>query len=318
MDEERDGDGVEDILKKLYYNKSSLAYFGNAHDLLKEAKTKIPKVTLKKITEWLRKQDVYNRHKPIKKILQRDEIRADGPFTHCMLDLIDFSKLGKQNSNRKYVFLMVDNWSKLILCIPQMTKSPDECVKSLKEILKTIKPYRPWYFTSDRGKEYSSPAFQKFLYRNLYGHYYSTSTEIKASAAERAVRSVKTRIAKVWTHADNRNWMSPLKSVVTALNNQKKRALNGLTPIEVLENPTKLKRKMISYPKHTFNFKVGDKVRIVKERGTFQKSYMPGWTTEVFVISKLLKHRKVPCYKITALNGEYISGISYENDLTLS
>ena len=36
-------------------------------------------------------------------------------------------------------------------------------------------------------------------------------------------------------------------------------------------------------------FKVGDKVRISKKKGTFEKGYLPNWTEEVFSIAQRLR-----------------------------
>ena len=41
-----------------------------------------------------------------------------------------------------------------------------------------------------------------------------------------------------------------------------------------------------------FKFKVGDKVRISKKKGTFEKGYLPNWTEEVFSIAQCL--RRIP------------------------
>ena len=61
-------------------------------------------------------------------------------------------------------------------------------------------------------------------------------------------------------------------------------------------------------------FKVGDKVRISKYKGTFDKGYLPNWTTELFTISKVLDTNPVT-YKIVDENKEEIEGIFYEHEL---
>ena len=60
-------------------------------------------------------------------------------------------------------------------------------------------------------------------------------------------------------------------------------------------------------------FKVGDHVRISKYKNIFAKRYMPNWSEEIFVISKI--KNTVPCtYVINDLNGEEIIGRFYENE----
>jgi Cdc6-like AAA superfamily ATPase len=63
-------------------------------------------------------------------------------------------------------------------------------------------------------------------------------------------------------------------------------------------------------------FKIGDKVRISKYKGVFDKGYLPNWTTELFTISKVMKTNPVT-YKIEDYNKEQVSGSFYEPELVL-
>ena len=61
-------------------------------------------------------------------------------------------------------------------------------------------------------------------------------------------------------------------------------------------------------------FKVGDHVRISKQKNIFAKGYMPNQSEEVFVVSKI--KNTVPWkYIIDDLNGEEIIGTFYEKEL---
>ena len=58
-------------------------------------------------------------------------------------------------------------------------------------------------------------------------------------------------------------------------------------------------------------FKIGDHLRISKDKNIFVKGYMPNWSEEVFIISKITN--TVPwTYVIHDLNGEEIIGRFYE------
>ena len=61
-------------------------------------------------------------------------------------------------------------------------------------------------------------------------------------------------------------------------------------------------------------FKIGDKVRILKKKGLFEKGFTPNWTEEVFTISKIQRPNPAT-YKITDYNGEEIQGTFYEQEL---
>lgn len=65
-------------------------------------------------------------------------------------------------------------------------------------------------------------------------------------------------------------------------------------------------------PPVKFKFKVGDIVRIVAHRATFQKGYEGGWTEELFKVHQRLQRG---AYKIADLDHEVLAGSFYEQEL---
>ena len=63
-------------------------------------------------------------------------------------------------------------------------------------------------------------------------------------------------------------------------------------------------------------FHVGDKARIVRKKGTFEKGFTPNWT-EVFTITTL-KATKPPTYTIEDTRGGPVQGSFYEQELQMS
>jgi len=61
-------------------------------------------------------------------------------------------------------------------------------------------------------------------------------------------------------------------------------------------------------------FKFGDKVRIQKKKGLFEKGFTPNWAEEVFTVSKIQRSNPVT-YKITDYDDEEIQGTFYEQEL---
>ena len=61
-------------------------------------------------------------------------------------------------------------------------------------------------------------------------------------------------------------------------------------------------------------FKIGDTVRISKNKIIFPKDYTPNWFEEIFVIKKV-KHTVLQTYIINDLNGEEIVGALYEKEV---
>ena len=61
-------------------------------------------------------------------------------------------------------------------------------------------------------------------------------------------------------------------------------------------------------------FKIGDHIKISKDKNVFAKGYAPNWSNEVFVIRKV-KDTMAWTYVISDLNGEESNGTFYEKEL---
>ena len=85
-----------------------------------------------------------------------------------------------------------------------------------------------------------------------------------------------------------------------------------MKPVDVKDNKYIYFKKEVNdkNPK----FKIGDHVRISKNKNIFAKGYMPNWSEEVFIISKI-KNTVPWTYVLNELNGEEIIGTFYENEL---
>ena len=92
-----------------------------------------------------------------------------------------------------------------------------------------------------------------------------------------------------------------------------------MTPVDASKKVNENKTYLNLYPieisdpiKH--EFEVGEKVRIVKKKGLFDKGFVPRWTEEIFTISKTL-YTDPPTYRIKDYNDEEIHGTFYEPEL---
>ena len=61
-------------------------------------------------------------------------------------------------------------------------------------------------------------------------------------------------------------------------------------------------------------FKIGDHIKISKDKNVFAKGYAPNWSNVVFVIRKV-KDTMAWTYVISDLNGEESNGTFYEKEL---
>ena len=80
---------------------------------------------------------------------------------------------------------------------------------------------------------------------------------------------------------------------------------------ELYLNKYKKLNKVKRHPK----FKVGDTVRIWKERLQFHHGYMEDFTCEFFIITKVLRNLPFPRYNLKEYKGDEIIGTFFEDEL---
>ena len=127
---------------------------------------------------------------------------------------------------------------------------------------------------------------------------YSTYTEGKSVVAERFIRTLKNKTFKHMT-AISKNF-DVLDDVVNKYNN----AIFGtikMKPIDVTDDSYDEYNEDSN--KKDLKVKIGDHVRISKYKNIFAKVYIPNWSEEVFVVSKI-KNTVPWTYVINDLNGE--------------
>ena len=114
----------------------------------------------------------------------------------------------------------------------------------------------------------------------------------------------------------NYKWVNILPNLLSEYNDTKHRTI-GMKPKDVgPDNEIEvLKRFDIERWNRTQGkFKLGEKVRISKNKHVFEKGYTPNYTTEVFTIDKVKK--TIPhTYLLKDYQGEPIAGGFYEEEL---
>ena len=131
---------------------------------------------------------------------------------------------------------------------------------------------------------------------------YSTNNEGKSVIAERFIRTLKNKIYKYMTSISKNVYIDKLDDIVRKYNNTYHTSIK-MKPIDVKDNTyiDFLKKVNDKDPK----FKIGDHVRISKYKNIFAKGYMPNWSEEIFIISKI-KNTVQWTFVLNDLNGEEI------------
>ena len=301
----------ESYLKNLYYDIGRESGLSSIEKLYRAAKQDGKyKITRDQIKHFLHGQDVYTLHKPARKKYPRNRILAVGRDEIHQMDLVDVSNLSRYNDGYKYLLTWIDVFSKYAWVIPLKSKTAKELVEAVKSTLKLNRR------NTDKSSEFTNHKFQDFL-KSENVRFYTTNSEVKASVVERFNRTLKTRMWKYFTLKNTLNYVNVLPKLVKSYNDSHHRSIK-MKPSEVNdENESQVWRTLYADRKVSmrFKFQVGDKVRISKQRMTFEKSYLPAWSEELFTVAKRIGHQMYPAYKLRDYSGEEIQGTFYEQEL---
>uniref|UniRef100_A0A183C4G8 Integrase catalytic domain-containing protein n=1 Tax=Globodera pallida TaxID=36090 RepID=A0A183C4G8_GLOPA len=114
---------------------------------------------------------------------EREDVQAD---------LADFQALSRKNSGNRYLLLAVDVLSRRMFGVPVKSKKPADMKKAF-EVLFGQMPKLPDTLYTDRGLEFVAKPLKEF-YAEKGIKKFETSSKKKAAVAERAIRTLKTRL----------------------------------------------------------------------------------------------------------------------------
>ena len=121
------------------------------------------------------------------------------------------------NKGFRYIFVIIDNFSKYLRAIPLKIKYSQTITNEFSNILTTSKR-KPLKIESDGGNEIYNNTFENFLkLKNI--HHYSRSTHKSPSIVERVIRTIRNLLKKPIFLAGNADWISELPSFIKKYNN---------------------------------------------------------------------------------------------------
>ena len=122
---------------------------------------------------------------------------------------------------------------------------------------------------------------------------YSIHNDGKSVVAKRFIRTLQTKIYKYVTSISKNVYIDKLHDVINEYNNTYHRTIK-MEPVDAEDN-TYIDSMQPANDKDP-KFKVGDRVRISKDKNIFAKGYTPNWSEEVFVIKKVKNSSLDICY----------------------
>lgn len=301
------------LLREIYYNAEHPASFGGVNKLVEASG--LPR---KQVQDWLKTQWTYTLHRPRKNKFDRRSYITRGLDFQWQADLVEMQQYSRQNKGMRYILTVIDIFSRYAFARPLPNKTPKEIVKAFKSIFNSEKRV-PKLIQTDQGTEFENRIVRNYLANVHNVELFSIKSPLKAAIIERWNRTAKERMWRAFTRQGNRRWLELLPKIVRSYNNSKHRIL-GQTPASVTkDNEARVWLHLYASkpeaPRKKNKFKLGDRVRISRQKDFFEKGYTPNWTEEEFIIHAVNEKYRPTTYQIRSLAGELITGSFYEQEL---
>ena len=307
------------LVRKLYLDEKNIkTAFSTPYIIYKHLKNENYKVTLSRITKALEHIETYQLHKQAKAKFTRQPILSKG-IDYCHeADLMDVSTLQKFNDKKKFILIVICQFSKRVSFEALKNKTNSEVVKGFDKIYRRRK--KPVKLFTDFGKEFVG-AHSKAYFAKHGIIYYNSYSVFKAAISERAIRSAKNLMYRYFTSKKTKRYLEFLPQLEKIMNSRYHRSIK-MAPNDVQKSNEKqvynnlysayFKRRAKRAP-----FPIGTLVRLSKWKHAFSKSYLPSWTSEQFQISSVKKTPGGHFYFLKDASGDDILGKFYRSDLSV-
>jgi transposase InsO family protein len=317
------------MIRRLYSDPSEPSGFSTQQKLQNAIRQSTSKQTQKissaNIKEFLLKQDAYTLHRPVCKRFPRNSYTVNNLNNVWESDLVDVQALSKYNDGVKYLLTVIDVFSKFLHIVPLKSKTGKAVATAFQSLFKDpkyAKPIRrrPVWVRTDRGKEFLNKTFQDMLKREGIQFQVCKNPDVKCSVVERAHRTIRDKLYKYFTYKNTYRFIDVLKAFVRGYN-ASVHSTTGMSPARVSESDVltiwrRMNEKHSKIPIAQPRFRVGQHVRISKEKMKFAKGGEQNYTTEVFRIIKVIRRTPRPLYELEDLNHKVIDGQFFNEELT--
>ena len=201
-------------------------------------------------------------HAPARRFYNRRPVQLAGINETWQMDLMDFQKYKRYNSGYTFILLVIDIFTKFVWLRPLKNKTGPEVAKALQDIIRNCPFGAPKHLQADEGKEFLNKECRE-IYKKENINFYHVFTHLKASIAERAIRTIKAKLYLYFTAKGTYKWTHILQNIAKEYNQNVHRTI-GMAPVEVKSlDDEKVIFRNLKIPKFSVKspkFKVGDVV----------------------------------------------------------
>ena len=161
--------------------------------------------------------------------------RPEYPFQHWQMDLIDYSKLYKDNKHFKYILVIIDIFTKFVYLFPLKHKGGQNSTNDIPFVLNKLflSGDVPDILHSDQGTEFRNRPVNdvcvEFGIRQIFGKAYSPQTQ---GFVENKNKQIKALINAYFVKYGKPAWYYILDRIAYTINNSK-HFVTGYTPMQL-------------------------------------------------------------------------------------
>ena len=233
------------------------------------------------------------------------------------LDILDLKDYGpKNNKGYRYVFVIIDNFSKYGWTIPLKIKNAQTIKDSFENILISSKR-RPNLIESDCGKDFYNNIFQDVLNKN-HIKLYSRNSSFDTVSAEKFTRTIKNLLKRSVFERRDGNWIDILQTITKQYNNRVHTSTK-LSPKDasLKKNESYVYKNLLDKRKKLKpKFQLNDLVRTADLKKTFSKGDTTNWSYKLYKITEIINDT-IPAYKIDNLPERYNEFLLKKTELLL-
>ena len=310
---------VKEYLTHLYTEPGTAGSFGGVEPLLRSIKEEGKyDISREQLEHFLSSRDEYTLHKPVIHRYPTHHIIVGSPNDLHQADLVDMGRnSAKYNDGVVFLLTVIDCFTRMAFVQPLKSKKGPDIILALEMIYRNRDT--PTTFVTDSGKEFVGHVTQKW-FKDHNVQFAPAHGMHKAQFIEHFNKTLKSYLSRYMTLHNSLRYIDVLQDIVYGYNTRY-HSSTGYKPVDInARNAKEVFLKMYGSPKEWFKalpkakYNIGDKVRITRAKGAFEKGYEETYTREIFTVDKVLETDPRE-YKLKSLTGEEIEGRFYEKEM---
>ena len=236
-------------------------------------------------------------HRPVKAYYA---LSTYSPWSRVQADLLDVTTLAPlQNGGTKFLFNLIDVYSRTAFSEPMKSKSEAECSRAFKIIInkiKTMSHVTPYRLDVDKEAGITGRAFKKYC-KDEEINITLAETNNQVSVIERFNRTLRMYLQRYKTAYKTRKYIDVLPAILRNYNSSYHQSLQG-SPDQAVRGEVSIEGYIDSRNskanKQKYNqaaIAVGSMVRVLKERTTFEKGTESKWSSTIHEVTAIEHHQ---------------------------